>query len=394
MAASPAPPLITDEGEFADVLKTIAGCERYALDTEFHRERTYYPQVALVQLAWPGGLALVDPLAVDLRPLAHVLDGPGVAVLHAAEQDLEVLERACGTIPATLFDTQVAAGFLGLSSPSLSSLHERYLGRRLPKGDRLTDWLRRPLDDEQLRYGASDVEHLLELHDVLVGELDERGRLGWALDECEVQRQRPRGPRDPQDAWRRIKETRQLRGRARIVAQAVAAWREQRAAELDQPVRFILPDLAVVALAQRPPTTTRELRSIRGLDDRHLRQGAADSLLDAIADAVENGRPPADEPALAELDRDLRPAVTLVSAWVSQLARDLSIDTTLLATRHDIEALLRGDEDARLRQGWRAGLVGEPIRRLVDGEAALAFGGAGMLVLEARSHEPIVPPPG
>lgn len=282
---SAAPPLLTDDSAFAAVIDDLKGVACYALDTEFHRERTYFPQVALMQLAWPGGLVLVDPLSVDLHPFAEVLEGGGLAVLHAAEQDLEVLERACGAIPARLFDTQLAAGFLGMTSPSLAALHERFLGRRLPKGDRLTDWLRRPLDDEQRRYAASDVEHLLELHDRLCRELDARGRLSWALDECEEARVRPRGPRDPQDAWRRIKETRQLRGTARTLAQAIAAWREERAAALDQPVRFVLPDLAVVALAQRPPSTLQELRAVRGIDDRHLRQGAAESLLAAIAHA-------------------------------------------------------------------------------------------------------------
>ncbi len=136
----------TAEG-FASVLDALRDEPAYAVDTEFHRERTYYPKLALVQIAWRDGLALVDPLAVDIAPLAEILDGPGVAVLHACDQDLEVLDLACGTIPAHLFDTQIAAGFVGMSMPSLSSLYERVLGIRVGKGDRLTDWLARPLND-------------------------------------------------------------------------------------------------------------------------------------------------------------------------------------------------------------------------------------------------------
>ncbi len=378
--------LVTTGAGLASVVDELRDQPAYALDTEFHRERTYYPKLALVQLAWRDGLALVDPLAVDLAPLVEVLDGPGTAVLHAADQDLEVLELACGTVPSTLFDTQLAAGFIGLSTPSLGALCERVLGIEVPKADRLSDWLARPLRDTQLEYAASDVAHLLELHDRLVADLERRGRLSWAAGECEAMRARARGARDPQEAWRRIKEARQLKGRARQMAQAVAAWREQRAAATDVPVRYVMPDLAIVGIAQRPPTSVKELHKIRGLDERHLRAELAEELLHVVRSTASEPRPRREDSAPRELDRELRPAVGLVSAWVSQLARNLQIDTSLLATRADLEALLRGDPDARLAEGWRAELVGEPIRHLVEGDAALAFNGGGELVLEARSR--------
>jgi ribonuclease D len=377
----------TDEG-FAAVVRALLDEPEYALDTEFHRERTYFPKLALLQLAWPGELVLVDPLAVDLAPFAQVLDGPGTAVLHAADQDLEVLELACGTHPATLFDTQLAAGFVGMSTPSLASLYERIVDVRVGKGDRLTDWLRRPLSPEQMDYAANDVAHLLEVEHRLIDDLRRRGRLQWALDECANVLRRSRGQREPEEAWRRIKEARQLKGRPRAVAQAVAAWRERRAATLDIPVRYVLADMAVVGIAQRPPHNRKELERIRGID-RGLRDDAVEGLLAAVRDGMERPPPMADEPATGPLDRDLRPAVALISAWVSQLARDLELDTTLLATRNDLELLLRGDPDARLAQGWRNEIVGEPIRRLVNGEAAVAFAGNGELVIEARSHQPL-----
>jgi ribonuclease D len=380
---------VTDAGGLTEVVDALVAAPAYAVDTEFHRERTYYPKVALVQLAWHEEIALVDPLAVDLTPLCRVIEGDGVAVMHAAAQDLEVLERACGVVPARLFDTQLAAGFLGYSSPSLGTLVERELGIHLPKGDRLTDWLRRPLQTDQLAYAASDVAHLLDLWQRLSERLAERGRVEWALDECRRLRDRSRATTDPDIAWLKIKEARHLRGKARGVAQAVAAWRERRAAETDQPVRFVLPDLALVGIAQRPPRGMEELRKVRGLDDRHLRGSAGRELLEAIEQGAQTPLSQVPEPRDAELDRELRPAATLVSAWVSQLARDLQIDTGLLATRADLNALLRGDSDARLTEGWRADLVGEPIRRLVDGKAALAFDGHGELVLEERSNRPI-----
>jgi ribonuclease D len=168
------------------------------------------------------------------------------------------------------------------------------------------------------------------------------------------------------------------------VAQTVAAWREGRASETDQPVRFVLPDLALVGIAQRPPTDLDGLRKVRGLDERHLRGAVAEELLAAITRGLELPRNCVKTPAAGEVDRDLRPAVALISAWVAQLGRQLHIETSLLATRSDLESLLRGDENARLAHGWRAEVLGQDIHRLVEGGAAIAFDGRGGLVLEPR----------
>ncbi len=368
---------VADAGALDALVDELVDQPVYALDTEFHRERTYYPRIALVQVAWRAGTAVIDPLPLDLRPLAKVLDGDGLAVLHAAQQDLEVLGRACGTVPARLFDTQVAAGFVGHASPSLVNLLAAELDVRLPKGERLTDWLRRPLTDAQTAYAIADVEHLLELHDVLVAQLSERGRLAWALDECEELRSRPTGPGTPDQAWTRLKDVRHLRGRARGAAQALAAWRERRAMAADTPARFVLPDLAIVGLAQRLPRSADDLRAVRGLDERYTRGSLSEELL-AVVQAGASSEPTAAPESRAEdIDRRLRPAVALIAAWLSQHARDVEIDPGLLATRADIVDLLAGHPRARLATGWRAELVGDAIVRLVRGEAALAFDGAG-----------------
>lgn len=379
---------IDDEAGLAELIARLRGVPLYGIDTEFHRERTYWPQLALVQIGWPDGIALVDPTAVDVAPLREILEGPGVCVMHAADQDLEILELACGALPSTLFDTQVAAGFLGFSSPSLSSLVERLLGLRLTKGDRLTDWLQRPLTEGQRTYAAADVAHLLDLHAELVRRLEECDRRDWAEQECEALRVRPHTPQDPQTAWWRIKDSRSLRGSARGVAQEVGAWREERAARIDKPPRMVLADLALLGVAHKAPQTMGELRDIRGLDGRYLKGDAGPEILAAVQRGKQLARGDIRVPPSDELDRTLRPAVTLVSAWVAQLAQELRIDTAMLATRSDLLALLRADPAARLAQAWRAGLVGDRIRQLVDGRAALAFRpGKGDLVLEARSGE-------
>lgn len=378
--------LVSTDKELDAVINSASSAERYALDTEFHRERTYFPQVALIQLAWEDQLVLIDPLEVDLKPMAKLLDGDGLCVVHAGVQDLEVLDLSCGTIPSRIFDTQIAAGFLGVPTASLSSLMDRFLGLSLPKGDRLTDWLRRPLTDDQLRYAASDVEHLLELTANLEDQLDEEGRIQWAIEECDLLKDRPRNRRVPEEAILRIKEARSLKGQAFRVATAVAAWREQRAAESNTPVRQVLSDLGIVAIAQQGPTSVEKLRGLRGVESRHLRDGADHEILTAVQVGLRmttTERHPARAP---ELPRHLRPVVTLVTAWIAQLARDHRLDPALLATRADVEALLKKDDDCRLNRGWRQELVGKPIAQLVAGDAAVAFDGDGHLVLEARSR--------
>lgn len=391
MATNPRYDYVDRPDHLERVIEALLQQPCYSLDTEFHREKTYFPKLALVQIAWEDELVLIDPLAVDLRPFAAVLESPAVAVIHAADQDLEVLQLTCGVLPGTVFDTQVAAGFLGLSTPSLTTLYEHFLRVRVGKGDRLTDWLQRPLTEAQLVYAATDVLHLPEIHRMLTEELERRGRLQWALDECENQRVRTRGQRDPEDAFRRIKEARQLKGRAAAVVRAVAAWRERRAASLDIPVRYVLSDIAVLGIAQRPPRARADLEKIRGFD-RGLRDDVVSELLAEVERALDSPVP-ASTPgaAIPPLDRDLRPAVALISAWVSQMARDLEIDASLLATRGDLEALLGGVPGARLSAGWRAQLVGDPIRRLLDGQVAVAFAGDGELVIEERSHIPAGP---
>jgi len=379
---------IDRQGDLDDLIGVLAAEPRYALDTEFHRERTYFPKLALVQVAWRTSqgqqLALIDPLAVDVTPFGKLFASDALCVIHAAQQDLDVLTHAVGSVPAKMFDTQMAAGFVGYGTPSLVSLLQGEIGISPPKGDRLTDWLRRPLSDSQRQYAAVDVEYLLEVHERLVAQLAEAGRLVWAEDACEELRTRPTSGSVPDDAWMRLKDARSLRPSARAVAQSVAAWRERRAMRTDVPVRQVLPDLAILGISQRAPSTLKELSQARGVDDRHARGGIADEILEAVR-AAKGSPPPTPPPSADDLDRNMRPAVTLVSAWVGQLARDERIDPALLATRADIVAFLRGDDSARLGTGWRNELVGDGIRRLVGGEAGLTFDPEGRLRLHAVS---------
>ncbi|MGZ0191377.1 MAG: ribonuclease D, partial [Acidimicrobiales bacterium] len=329
---------VEEQADLDAIIDVLVGVDRYALDTEFHRERTYFPKLALIQIAWheteddgtkTQRLALIDPLVVDVRVFGRVFDTEALCVIHAAQQDLDVMMHSIGSVPRRMFDTQLAAGFVGYGTPSLVALLQGEINVTPAKGDRLTDWLRRPLTENQCQYAAVDVEYLLEVHQLLVAKLAEAGRLEWSADACEELRTRPVSGANPENAWLRLKDARSLRPSSRAVAQAIAAWRERRAMRVDIPVRQVLPDLAILGISQRGPSSLKELSQARGVDERHSRGGIAEEILEAVKVGKENDAPEAPK-SPDDLDRNLRPAVTLVSAWVSQLAHDEKIDTVLL----------------------------------------------------------------
>ena len=384
-AAKDRPALIVESGDLELLCDDVVGEDVYAFDTEFHTERTYYPRLALIQIAWRDQVALVDPLAVDPAPLARVLSGPGIAVAHASEQDLDVLESACGALPGTVFDTQVVAGFLGLSTPSLARLVDHMLGVTLPKVDRLSDWIQRPMSGTQLTYAANDVAHLLALRQALTERLQGLGRLEWALDECAEVLAHRRTERVPEEAWWKMGDARRMTPRQRGVAQEVSAWRERRAAVVDRPRRTVLSDLALLAISQRPPKNREELTRLRGVDGRHLADGAATEILDAVGRGLHLAPEELRLPPDGSDARVPAAAVALCTALVRQIADNLQFDQGLLATRNDVTPLLC-DEPSRLDHGWRRTIAGDPLRQLIDGGVAAALDREGNLILEERSR--------
>jgi ribonuclease D len=375
--------MVVDRGGLESVVAEAAREEYYGFDTEFHTERTYAPDLALIQIVWADRVALVDPLAVDPAPLAEVFGGQGIAVAHAASQDLDVLMAACGTVPATVFDTQIVAGFLGMSTPSLARLVDAVLGVSLPKADRLSDWLERPISERQIDYAVSDVAHLLALRAALTERLRTLGRLEWALSECDLVLNKPTPARVPEEAWWKLGDTRGMSRRSRAVAQEVAAWRERTAAATNRPRRQVLSDLGLLAISQRPPHNADELRRSRGVDGRHLAQGRAAEILRAVHRGLELPLNDIRMPSTSHEAQAPAAAVAVCSGLVRQIADDLEFDQGLLATRADIAQLL-SDEPSRLDTGWRRTIVGDPLRRLIAGEVAAAFDGRGHLVLEER----------
>ena len=327
--------LLSSTAELDLLVSEFSAADAYALDTEFHGEDTYYPRLALIQLAVPGRIVLIDPTAVDLEHLQPLVAGPGVAVTHAADRDLEIISRACGARPSRVFDTQIAAGFLGYPSVSLGAVVKVFLGRAMDKSSQMSDWFRRPLSADQLAYAAADVTHLLELRAVLETRLADRGRLAWAIEECDLL-SIPRSP-DDATAWWRLKGAGRLTAAARGPAQELAAWRERTARAADRPLRKVLPDEVIIGLAEQPPRSPADIPKSRMFDPRRLSPPTVRDLIEVAARGA--ALPPGDIRLPPDsLPPHLQGVVALIAAWVHQQARDLSIDPALLATRRDIEA--------------------------------------------------------
>jgi ribonuclease D len=360
---------------------------RFALDTEFIGEGRYRTLLCLVALATPQTPAmaerieLLDPLDEELggSALSAILADPGVqVVVHAGRQDIALLKRRFGSEVRNVFDTQVAAGFAGLSAQaSYESLLAELLGVRIAKSASFTRWDTRPLSSEQRAYAREDVVHLLELAAELERRLAALGRLEWAREECEPL-ERASDERDLEAIFERLPRVRSLSAAARPVARELLAWREQTAARQDRPVQSILADPALMEIARRRPSSRHELEQIRGAGGGHVRRRAKE-LLEAVQRGTqrppepppETLRPPPSKP-------EDTPLVALSEALVRGHAIEAGIAYELIASRADLQAIVtsvRNGEDepaVRTLRGWRRELVGEELLRLLDGKLSLA----------------------
>ncbi|OBS08037.1 ribonuclease D [Acidihalobacter prosperus] len=341
-----------------------------AVDTEFLREKTYRARLCLIQIAAPGIVACIDPLALpDLDPLRPLFRAPGVVkVLHAARQDLEILYQLWDEIPAPVFDTQIAAALLGHGEQiGYGRLVAETLDVTLEKGHARTDWSQRPLDPAQIHYAADDVRYLGELYAMQHSALVARGRLSWLDDDFRRLGEPATYVTDPEDAWRRLKGVNHLQGVQLSIARALAAWRERQAMDSDRPRRWILADEPLLDIARRAPASRPALQQIRGLPETVVaRHGEA--LLEIVALAV--ARPESEWPALDErlvLTPEQEALSDLLMAALRLEAGRQDIAPALLATRRELERLAGGDHDLPVMQGWRAHVVGHTLRAVIEG---------------------------
>jgi len=356
--------LITTQPQLDAALFRLEAATRLAIDTEFMRESTYYPLLCLVQVATDSDCFLVDPLAgLDLDALHRLLsDRSKLKILHAARQDLEVLQLGGRPVPTPVFDTQVAAAMLGFPPQAgYAELVARQLGHSIDKGQTRTDWSRRPLTPEQLAYAADDVHHLLTLHAELAAALAARGRTSWLAEDALALEDVALYRTEPGDAWRRLKGLGRLKPREQAAARALAEWRELRAIDSDKPRGWILTDEALYALATMAPRTTADLEAIRVLPPAVVRKRGAE-LLAIVASAIES----AATTGIEASGRRPTPQENAIVARLQQVLRDeaatLGVSPEVLATRRDVEALVFEDrgESAVLR-GWRRVVIGEKL---------------------------------
>ncbi len=354
--------------EFSDSLR---GSPWLCVDTEFMREKTYYPQLCLIQVANDKSIACIDPLTIDdLTPLLDVLYDPSITkVFHAAKQDLEILYHLRGSVPVPLFDTQVAAALLFHNDQiGYAKLVEQLLGIRLDKAHTRTDWSLRPLDAGQLRYAADDVRYLRDVYRKQLDELQRQGRLAWLDEDFKHLSDASLYAPQPEQTWQRVKETRRLKGVQLAVLRALSAWRERRAMDADKPRRWILRDEILAELSRAMPDDLSALARIRGVEDNTVKR-RGDELLQVIAQA--RNTPPEDWPAFESrtiLTPEQDALVDLMMAVVRMRAREHGLGAAMLATRHDLERLAQGNQDTPALHGWRRALIGNDLQALVDGQ--------------------------
>lgn len=370
--------LITETDALADFCSRLAGSPYITVDTEFMRERTYWPKLCLVQVAAPGELAAaIDPLGgLDLAPLSEVLAATEtVKVFHAARQDLEIFFHLTGRLPEPVFDTQVAAMVCGFGDQvGYETLVTKLARVRIDKASRFTDWSLRPLSSRQIDYALSDVVHLCPVYEKLRRRLEDSGRESWLEEEMAVLTDPAIYDVDPMQAWRRVK----IRGgsaRFLAVLREVAAWRERQAQAKDVPRNRILRDEAMQEIAHHTPATVADLARTRSLGRSFAESAAGAEVLAAVA----RGRavPPEQCPepdAKRELPRRVAPIAELLKVLLKTKCEDHDVAQRLVASSADIDAIAAfgNDADVHALTGWRRQVFGEDALRLRNGRLALA----------------------
>jgi ribonuclease D len=375
-----------DTADALSALRTeLLGTAWLAVDCEFIRDESYFPELCLVQVATAREVVCIDPSAVtDLGAFAEVLfDARTTKVFHAGRQDLEVFYHVFGRVPGPVFDTQIAAPLLGLPEQiGYADLVRQLLGILLSKSQARTDWRRRPLSSAQLNYAADDVRYLATLYPQMRERLRELGRLDWLAADFEALTAPELYANEPDQAWMRIKIARQLDGLALGTLRAVAAWRESTAREANRPRGWILRDEAMCDIARARPRSLAELAGLRAIGEATVRRHGA-ALLSAVAGATPVA---AIAPDARVRNRGLTVEeeilVDLMAALVRARAAAAELNHNLVASRRDLERfVLTPDADHALRSGWRRQLVGEALDALRLAQVRLCYE-AGNLRLE------------
>jgi ribonuclease D len=380
MAESHIEPLIATSQGLDELAQHLRQCGRFAFDTEFVSEETYEPVLCLIQVATKDRLVVVDPLAIgDLSTFWNVVTDPAInVVMHAAGEDLRICRFQTGRVPPRVFDIQIAAGLAGLAYPlALGNLAQQALGISLPGGETRTDWRRRPLSPAQLRYALDDVRHLLALADRLQSDLASLGRTEWAEAEMTSFLQAIEN-RSDDERWRRLPGLHHLNRRGLEVARLLADWRIDTARRTNRPVRQVMRDDLLVAIAKRQPAQRKDLEALRDFNRPHLMRQAPE-ILDLIADAQK--MPPERLPEHAERHEEgpgLSMVVSLLAASLTRCCAQNKVAVGLVGATGDLKDLTRwhseGSPEERrpaLAKGWRLDVCGRTLLDVLEGRLAL-----------------------
>lgn len=369
---------IDTPSKLSELCARIQAVPWIALDTEFLREKTYYPKFCLLQIATPEWVACVDPIALPrLDELFAVIYDPNITkVLHSSRQDLEIFYQLTGKLPTPIFDTQLAAPLLGYQdNPGYAMLVSHLLNINLNKAHTRADWSKRPLNAAEIQYAAEDVIYLCRIYEIMRDKLSALGRLDWLRPDFAELSNPALYQVVPEQAWRKIKGKNKLTGKQLSIIQALAEWRESTAQTENRPKGWLLRDELLFDIAKLQPETIPELAQVRGINERTVnRYGGA---LCKIIGAAKN-RPP------IPLHEDGRPAkktqqqeaiVDLLTAIVRIRAEDNALNPNILASRKDLEALLLNQDDGEcpLLHGWRYSMAGKELLGILRGELWLGI---------------------
>jgi ribonuclease D len=379
--------LITSTDVLAAFSKRAAGYDFVTVDTEFLRETTYWPKLCLLQAATLDEAVLIDPLApgLDLSPFFKLLANEKVRkVFHAARQDIEIFVKLTGKVPVNIFDTQVAASVCGFGdSVSYDNLVRSITKVELDKSSRFTDWSARPLTEKQKVYALADVTHLRDVYAALVKQVDDTGRWDWVEDELAVLESIHTYVVQPEHAWERLK-ARLAKPRDVAALKALAAWREQRAQDTDQPRSRILKDDALIELAMQRPLNPESFDKLRAVQRGYGRSSAAAEIVSILKDVEALGK--SDLPKLPDRHRGPSPKGAvgdLLRVLLKSVAEDNGVASRIIATSDDIDALVLDDDaDVPALKGWRRKLFGDKALAIKHGKLGLAASKKGVIEIE------------
>ncbi len=365
---------ITQQTDLAAFCQKIADTTWMAVDPEFLREKTYYPQLCLIQVATEDNIACIDPLILeDLTPILDLIYSPNITVVfHAARQDLELFYLLRGSLPSPIFDTQIAATVLGYGEQiGYGNLVKQCLNVDLDKAHSRTDWTKRPLDPAQIEYATDDVRYLRDVYKLLTQQLEQKNRTYWLEDDFANLTKLETYQADPDNIWRKIKGTGRLKDLQLAILQKLGAWREHRALKSNRPRRWILKDDVLIDLAKLSPDSADKFSLIRGLEARTIERHGKE-FLDIIKQAktlTKEQWPTVKKSQPLTTQQDA--IVDALLALLRKTCAEQAISPVAVAVRKDIERLVKGETDIPILQGWRYEIVGQHLQAFINGKLSI-----------------------